>query len=70
MKKYRETETYFDVGQHHIDESGRKSFVKDGLLEARARLNFFEKNYDGPDPDTDEIILVLKEAIKDLEARR
>lgn len=70
MKKYRETETYFDVGQHHIDESGRKSFVKDGLLEARARLNFFEKNYDGTDPDTNEIILVLKEAIKDLEARR
>ena len=70
MKKYRNTETYFDVGQHHIDEGGNKSFVTDGLLEARTRLRFFEKDYDGTDPEINEIILVLKEAIKDLEAQR
>ena len=70
MKTYRNTDTFFDGGGVKVDEFGNRTNINDGLAEARARLNFFEADNDGTDPEIAEIVLVLKEAIKGMEAQR
>jgi hypothetical protein len=70
MKKYRDTETFFDGGHWVVDEFRNKTFVSDGLAEARQRLNFFQQFDDGTDETIKEQVLVLKEAIADMEANR